>query len=202
MEYHSIPLLVKGEPTSGEACKGLIEIRGSILSLQLCEGSWVFMSSHLELEIEARGVIALLCVVFLPSFEVGDLSLPFQSGKPWLTVSWNEGSCILSLLNSFSPSFSASGCSCPSSWNVLLLLVSFLNYCCWTTSTANATSRVCRRCWSKSHSPYSRILLLRLSGHVSYSWSLFSHCSRGTCGCKYWPPRGFRIRVSSLTTLL
>ena len=78
MEYHSIPLLVKGEPTSGEACKGLIEIRGSILSLQLCEGSWVFMSSHLELEIEARGVIALLCVVFLPSFEVGDLSLPVE----------------------------------------------------------------------------------------------------------------------------
>lgn len=79
MEYHSIPLLVKGEPTSGEACKGLIEIRGSILSLQLCEGSWVFMSSHLELEIEARGVIAFLwVVVFLPPFEWSDLSLPVE----------------------------------------------------------------------------------------------------------------------------
>jgi len=37
------------------------------------------MSSHLELEIEARGVITLLwVVVFLPSFEWGDLSLPVE----------------------------------------------------------------------------------------------------------------------------
>jgi hypothetical protein len=79
MEYHSTPLFVKAEPTSGEAFKGLIEIRGSILFLQLCEGSWVFMSSHLLLEIEARGVITLLwVVVFLPSFEVGGLSLPVE----------------------------------------------------------------------------------------------------------------------------
>jgi hypothetical protein len=79
MEYHSLPHSVLGEPTYGEARKGLIEIRASILSLQLCEGSWVFMSSHLLLEIEARGVITLLgVVVFLPSFEYSGLSLPVE----------------------------------------------------------------------------------------------------------------------------